>query len=562
MTVLSAVSPVSVAAVVLFVGLLVFVHELGHFLAAKYFDIKVLRFSLGFGPVIFSFERGETTYQIAAFPIGGFVRMAGDNPAEEVPPEDRDRAFTTAPRHQRAAIALAGPAFNLLFPVLCFFAYNVLGPTVQPPMVGTVLPGSPAERAGLQAGDRVVSVDDENVHSFERLQRLLRSRPHETAEVEVLRDGERKKLRIGVGSDFVDRLGKTERVGQIGIVSSRQANRIGIFRSVPGLEGLRPGDRILRVGDQEVSTWAALEGALRGHAGQSVSVEIERSVPQTSGDVFLIAPARRMRRTLRLPGAFETLADLGLGSAAQVLRFVRPGGPAHEAGLQGGDFVTAVDGKPIALLASAVRRGPEAAEPVVITVVRDGTAMDRTLVPRRVEVPDPISGRTRPYYDLGLGLGARPPSGALVYYANFIPYPSEKAELSLLESLRLSVRATGELIVEIFQIIVRLFSREISPDHIGSPLQLFQVAADAAEVGVHMYLLQLAFISVNLGLVNLLPIPIFDGGHLLFVFLETVRRKPLSLRAREAANLVGLILIAMLFIYALKNDLKSFGWLQ
>ena len=151
-------TPQTVAAVLAFIGMLVFVHELGHFLTAKFFDIKVLKFSLGFGPPLVAFTRGETTYQIAAIPLGGFVKMAGDNPHEEVAPEDHARSFMGAPVYQRAIVSFAGPAMNLLFPVLCFFAYNILEPEEQVAEVGTVELGTPAARAGLQRGDRILSI--------------------------------------------------------------------------------------------------------------------------------------------------------------------------------------------------------------------------------------------------------------------------------------------------------------------------------------------------------------------------------------------------------------------
>jgi len=161
--------PTSIAAFIVFIGVLIFVHELGHFLVAKLFDIKVSKFSLGFGPPLIAFERGETTYQVAVVPLGGFVKMVGEHPDEPLPEEDRDRAFSTAPLYQRALVAMAGPAFNLVFPIVCFFAYNVLGPQVEAPVVGQVAPGRPAAEAGLRAGDRIVAVDGRRTYSFERV---------------------------------------------------------------------------------------------------------------------------------------------------------------------------------------------------------------------------------------------------------------------------------------------------------------------------------------------------------------------------------------------------------
>src|SRR5512136_2069565 len=149
-----------VGSIVLLLGGLIFVHELGHFVAAKLLGVKVVRFSIGFGPRVLGFRRGETEYLLSLLPLGGYVKMAGDEPGAEVPPEDRGRGFLEAAPWKRLTIAFAGPAANLAFPVLIYFALALAqnGSAVPGPTLGTVMPGSAAERAGLRAGDRVVEV--------------------------------------------------------------------------------------------------------------------------------------------------------------------------------------------------------------------------------------------------------------------------------------------------------------------------------------------------------------------------------------------------------------------
>src|SRR5512143_1312803 len=149
-----------VGSIVLLLGGLIFVHEFGHFLAAKALGVKVVRFSIGFGPRLIGFRRGETEYLLSLLPLGGYVKMAGDEPGAEVAPEDRGRGFLEAPPWKRFVIAFAGPAANLVFPVVIYFALALAqnGSTVPGPTLGTVMPGSAAERGGLRSGDRVVSL--------------------------------------------------------------------------------------------------------------------------------------------------------------------------------------------------------------------------------------------------------------------------------------------------------------------------------------------------------------------------------------------------------------------
>src|SRR5574341_1905010 len=144
---------------IVLVGILIFVHELGHFIFLKLFGVKVTRFSLGFGPALLRIRRGETEYRLSAFPLGGYVKMLGEDPQDEIGPEDEGRAYHQKPRWQRAVAVAAGPAFNLILPLPITFAFFAAQDTLPPSTIGTVLAGSPAAAAGLMPDDRVVEVD-------------------------------------------------------------------------------------------------------------------------------------------------------------------------------------------------------------------------------------------------------------------------------------------------------------------------------------------------------------------------------------------------------------------
>src|SRR5215471_10434595 len=161
------------AAIVALLGVLILVHELGHFVCAKAFGVKVLRFSLGFGPKLFGFSRGETEYRLSLVPLGGYVRLLGEDPAEPIPPVDRNRALAAKPLWQRYTIVIAGPAFNLLLPLLIYFVHYAGQRTLLPPTIGTVLPNLPAAEAGLLPGDRVETVDGKRIRYWEELDHTI-----------------------------------------------------------------------------------------------------------------------------------------------------------------------------------------------------------------------------------------------------------------------------------------------------------------------------------------------------------------------------------------------------
>jgi regulator of sigma E protease len=564
--------PTSVAAFILFIGVLIFVHELGHFLAAKLFDIKVLKFSLGFGPALFQFQRGETTYQVAAVPLGGFVRMHGDNPSEELEPGETARSFSHAPVVQRAIVALAGPFFNLTFPILCFFAYFLLGPTVHAPLVGKVDPGRPAASADLLPGDRILRIDGYRAYSFERMSELISARPGRAVELTVQRGGEQFVTTIvpdatttrNLFGDEVDR-------GIIGVHAEFFGTRVGVARRELAPEGIRTGDEVLRVDGAAVHTGPELEAALRGARGRTVEMVVARSQAQRAGDLLHAELPEPHRVQVEVPLAFEGLQDVGLGPSPQFVRDVLPGGPADQAGIQAGDRVVSVEGvQTLNYLSFLERIRERKGAPVEVVVERDGQPRTLTLDPVEVSCIHEVTRRQAIELDAGFGRGPladEQPSCRsvqarqllLAYWPSNAVAPTEVVKLTLSEAFMASVRETWNVIANVFTGIVKLFSNQVSLENVGGPLRVFQIAAQAAELGVFAYLGTLAAVSVNLGLINLLPIPIFDGGHLLFCLIEAVKRKPLSVRAREYASMLGLVFIVALIVLALRNDIMALG---
>jgi regulator of sigma E protease len=556
----SLFSPTSIAAFVLFIGILIFVHELGHFLAAKYFGIKVLKFSLGFGPPLFRFTRGETVYQIAMLPLGGFVKMLGDAATDEIAPEDRARAFNTVPVYQRALVAVAGPAFNLIFPVMCFFAYYVLGPTVIAPVIGQVELGTPAEKAGLRSGDRILTIDGTRVWDFDGMSALVRDGAGQLLHLQVERSPGAAPIEVDVIPKTVqdeDLFGTAKSRGMIGVSAAQLGTRLGVEVGAGDRAGLRTGDRVVSIAGEKVSHLADLERVAAAHAGSTVRLVVARPTSLGAGDLFFAIREEPRVLELPIPTPYAGLSELGLFPSETFVRSVVPGGASARAGLRPNDRVLEVDGTPVSLFFSFEAALQKAeSRPVKVKVKSAGEApRTLTIVSDKREVYHEVTGKMRPYYDPGLGAGDLPRRVETGHWYSGGGYVTEKAQVGLAEALRASVEQTLKVIGETVTALFKLFVGEISPKTVGGPIMLFQVAAQAAELGIFVYLHLLAMISVNIGIINLLPMPIFDGGHLLFCAVEAIKRKPVSLRVREAATIVGLVLLVLLAALVFSNDL-------
>lgn len=566
-------TPQIVAAVLAFVGVLIFVHELGHFLAAKLFDIKVVRFSLGFGPPLVRFVKGETTYQIAIVPLGGYVKMVGQDPHDEISPEDEARAFSSAPVYQRGIVALAGPAFNLLFPVICFFAYNVLEPMQQAATVGTVEIGKPAQVAGFLPGDEVLAVEDDRVWSFERMTDLVRARPGQTTRVQVDRDGEKLWLEVTPATVSTrDPFGKQVEFGQIGITSLMPSSRIGVFDAARSPGELRTGDRITQIDGRPIKLAHELDRAVRKLAGKTVPVSFARPKVRHAGALLAAEVEWPMQAELHIPEGTQGLADLGWAPSGNFIRNVVPDGAAERAGLRAGDQIVGVGDSRIRLYWSFLQAVEiNEGKPLAVTVVRDGAEQVFNLAAREVSCIHDLTQKPYTLYDHGLGIGwgdekepmcrATVARGMLTMasWSSDLPPELVPVHLSIGEAFLLSLDQTWGAIQQVGAIVYKFFTGGVSYKNLGGPVTFFQVAALAAEQGVFVYLSWLAVLSINLAFLNLLPIPILDGGHLLFCLIEAVKRKPVSLRVREAAMMVGMVLLLALFALAMSNDLANWG---
>lgn len=538
--------------VVILLGGLIFVHELGHFLVAKAFRVKVLTFSLGFGPRILGFRRGETDYRLSILPLGGYVKMAGDDPTQPLPEEDRGRGFLEQAAWKRMLIALAGPAFNLIFPLLVYFLVFSTQTQAIAPQVGQVVPGMPAAEAGIRPGDRIVEVAGERIHAFQDLRRTIDPNPGKSLAVVVERGGEELRLQVTPTpveeSDPIE----TQMVGKIGIVPNPAAPVIGISDPAGAAyeAGLRSLDRVARVGGAPVAT---LEEALAAFerqeaAGEPFEVLAIRRESRRLGPLDLGLPVP-VRATVA-PRVTEEgeRQPLGLESGELYVRRVLEGSPAAAAGIERGTRLVSWGGKELRSWQDVelARRGAAGAS-FQLRIRQGGEEREIDLAQAATTQVDEIKGRPITVYTFG-AYGGLPSLAAPVTKVPFRP----------LLAAELAVSSTWEVTRKIALGIGKLLTGQIAFSNVGGPIQIYDVATKAAQQGWEIFLHTMALISINLGLLNLLPVPVLDGGHILQAGVEMVRRKPLSLRTRELANMVGLALLFALMIFAMRNDVVRY----
>lgn len=531
------------------VGALVFVHELGHFAFAKAFGVEVQRFSIGFGPRIAGFRFGETEYIIAAFPLGGYVRMLGENPHDVVPKAKRGRSFQGQPVAQRMLIVLAGPAMNLLFPLCLFFVMHLGDGPTTPPVVGTVFPERPAD-GRLLPGDRVLAVDGDEIGTFEELQDTVADSAGEALMLRVERRGSVVEQPVTpVPTQLRRELGRTEVVGRLGIHPGQRRAVLGVAPGSPAESaGLRTFDVIIAAGGQRIDLYDELVNKL-GRGRPFVPVTYLR--PETEeifGGLAEVGVYRPRVAGLHLnANTHHGALRAGIETSELYIAEVEEGSPEHRMGLRRGDRLLTLDGYPIRNWSTFLANLRAGAGTPRQLEWRRGTTVHRGVL--ELELREEVTAHGQSLEVLKVAIANDQP----VRRAAPVPHPSP-----VFHALRQAFEETGEMISLTGYSLLRLVQGRLGVESLGGPLMIFSATQEAAAAGASSYLRLMAFISVNLGLINLLPIPLLDGGHLLFFLVEAVGRRRVSRRLRSRARIIGLLMLLTLMLIALRNDLRRF----
>ena len=524
-------------------------------MAAKLLDVKVLRFSIGYGRPLVRVRLRETEYQIAAFPIGGYVRILGvegDDSAVTKPGARSDvgRSFASRPLWQRLVIVFAGPAANLVLPVVIYFIFFA-GHTMLPAaVIGDVRDGGAAARAGLEPGDRVLEIDGSTVRYWEELEDAIRSAAGKELHLRVERNGKVfERYLTPIEETVRSRDGRVDVQGRVGIARAPFVPLVGVIdgQSPAARAGLKTGDLIISVDGQPVRNWSDVKRAL-GRLARRTSLVYFRGteVPGVPQVQLLAAGFADLVPETQVDPTLKRTTYTGLEHAEMFVAHVDPGSPADSAGLRVGDLIVALDGKPVTRWLDLDQRlQAEPNKTFELTWKRAAGGKTETLSAElkqvwREELDDYDHTVSR------LVFGARNDVDrgqvAMIAIDGRFGYALTKA-----------LERTGETISTMTSGFAQILAGEL-----GGPLMIYRMTSGAGREGWDSFLLMLALISVNLGLINLLPIPMLDGGHLLVFAIEGARRRPLSAKAKERIQLVGLIIIGLITILALRNDVMRF----
>jgi regulator of sigma E protease len=570
---------------ILFISILIFIHEFGHFAFAKLFGVKVLTFSIGFGPKILKVRGKETEYCIGILPFGGFVKMLEEGKTEQpILPEEKHRTFEAQPLWKRVVIVLAGPAMNLVFPIALYTSVYLDDKEFLPPTVGAVFPGKPAD-GKLFPGDVITAIDGESVQSFPEVQKAFAKKANAVMRVTIERDGKSVDVNI-TPNDEVEvvepsELELYEHVGRVGIAPTFAAPVIGIPRtdSPAWRAGLRSFDRITAVNGRKVETFVDLLRVLSQNRGDNFVLTYVRpvAVPQGLGNlcdfavletgIASLAPRPRQEGAVLREGDPEgRLKDVfdrtGIEGVEMYVAFVPEGSSEHKMGLRAGDRVTHLDGVPQRMW-KVERRGGHAVDDTTMVGMllrepnrvhelvwtRDGERMSGTFQLRKERWDDELGQFYERYVFRTTHWQPRAPS-------KLVPNPHP-----VLYAVRRGFEETYHAIKFIVVGFVRIAQGRVSLASVSGPITLYDVAGDAGAKGTTYFVWAMAVTSVNLGLINLLPIPVLDGGHLLLFAIEWIRRRPVSVRARALSSLFGISILAVLMLVAFKNDVsRKWNW--
>ncbi|MCB1198017.1 MAG: RIP metalloprotease RseP [Bdellovibrionota bacterium] len=535
----------SVIIPLLLFGGLVFFHELGHFSVAKWCNVYVERFAIGFGPALLKWTWGETEYALCAFPLGGYVKMRGQEDIGTVDEQNADdpRSFANQNVWNRIAIVIMGPVANLILPVIVFTGLFMVGVPSPSSVIGNVLPGSAAEQAGLRAGDHVIAIQGQSVQKFREMTQAVQTRGGLATDFTIVRSGETKTITVKPTiEEGLNDFGQPQQQGKIGVDVVAYQPVIGISdpNSIAYQKGARSNQLIVAVNDQPVSYFWQLQEYIEHHPGEIVLTLVGK-------DNQDISKADAIKVDL---GAITSLEQAGIFPSEMFVEKVQEDSIAASKGIMAGDHITHINGAPVDNW-YAFRDWIKANDgnAMNITLVRDGQSQTLELIPQEVSQTNAMTQQKEKVRQLGVVSAASP--HAVDFFKEQYRNPIQAFSKGFMETYDLTKSTVIGL--------GKLFTGQLGVNTLGGPISIFYMAGTSYDAGGWISFFRLmAILSITLGILNLLPIPVLDGGHLFFYAIEVIKGKPVPAKIMEWSQQAGLMILLGLMLLVFYVDIDRF----
>jgi regulator of sigma E protease len=536
----------SVIGFLIILGPLVVFHEFGHYFFARLFGVKAEVFSIGFGPKLWSRQIGETEWCLSAIPLGGYVKLLGEDREAKLPEAEQKRALHRQAAWKRFFIFIGGPLFNFILAIFVFMAMLAIGEPQLSNWAGRVVHGSAAEKAGLRSGDRILSVGGRPVKKFEEIITFVSESPNAAIDLQVVHQDQHQPASITVvptAQSGFSVYGEAKPVGEIdGLSPFARSTVVGISNpeSAAAKAGFKTGDEILEMNGAPARNWEEMERIFVRAPAQS---QIQFKAKHKDGKNF--------EAQLSRPDAYQVLDPLGsswgLNSSELFVEKAVPSSPAEAAGVKSGDRLVGVGNQEVrsfAGLRDAVQKSGEASGKVDLRWERDGKIMAAQIVPTATQVRDPVMKKVTQYT-----------VGVIPMLVNSEPDVYIERTLN---PFVLLVKGTERMAILTWRNLVsvwKMITGEVSAKALGGPILIGKIAGESLSRGLISFLGTMGILSIGLGVLNILPVPVLDGGHVALLAVEAIRRKPLTVKQMERIQGVGLVMVLMLMAFVLFNDL-------
>lgn len=518
---------------VLLLGVVVFIHELGHFLFARLFKVRVLAFSLGFGKPIVKWKKGDTEYRISLIPLGGYVKMLGESPDDEKALDDDEEPFAYSHKlwWQKVIIAFSGPLFNIILAFFVFIFVSFFEYSAPAPVVEYVEPGGAAFDAGIEEGDRITAINGTPVHVWEDIQislaSALKERKCNETEITVERpDGSAQTFSlIPKTGTYTDLFNEEIERCEIGIARLPKDTTIALLNKFEGLEN---GDKIISIDGVPVARFYEAEKRLNGP----------------------FRKIRLLRNGEEIEKDFSGEEKVPLIHGGTIISKVEEDSFSNSVGIKTGDIVTAVNGKSITIPYQfyEIMKNLKEGDDVRISIIRNGENQEIVFKAAFEEKENEMTGMT----DKKIKWGAQ-------FSFNYdTPEVMAKRAQPFVFTVKYAFKQTYGMIELTLKGFWYLVTGRMSAKSLGGPIMIFDISKKAAEAGLKHFLFILAVISINLGIINLFPVPILDGGYIVMYTFEGIARRQIPISVKEKMLTFGMVLLLLLMAFAIFNDFSRY----